>query len=371
MGSQTGPASPWGAAARGADFYFKMINDQGGVHGRSVTHRMFDDSFQPARTLAGVRELVEVEDVFAFVGGIGAAGGRAVMNGLTARGIPWVSPGSGAIQWTQPLKKNIFAVIPPARDQASLLAWFAVRIMQREKIAIIFQDDDHGRGLQEGARLQLESHALKPALEIPVKADDPDLKSVISRLKEAGPEVVIVSIIPAQAVILRKAARNFPFKPDWMTDCSLSDARLMYKMTEGLWEGTVFTSYLPPPESRSAALTRYRNAFHKYALKGERWGTFFYSGIAWAEPLVEALQRCGRNPTREALIRELEGMTNFQGIMGPIRFGPDDHLGFRQLYLAETIKKGDVRQRSGWLRSQLPPYQPPPVAPPPVAPPPE
>ena len=35
-GPQTGPAAPWGAVARGTDAYFKMINAEGGIHGRKL-----------------------------------------------------------------------------------------------------------------------------------------------------------------------------------------------------------------------------------------------------------------------------------------------------------------------------------------------
>jgi len=54
-GPQTGPAAPWGSVARGTDAYFKMINAQGGIHGRKIIHHMFDDGYNPAKTRAGVR----------------------------------------------------------------------------------------------------------------------------------------------------------------------------------------------------------------------------------------------------------------------------------------------------------------------------
>ena len=47
-GPQTGPAAAWGSVARGTDAYFKMINDEGGIHCRKLIHHMFDDAYNPA-----------------------------------------------------------------------------------------------------------------------------------------------------------------------------------------------------------------------------------------------------------------------------------------------------------------------------------
>ena len=56
-GPQTGPVAAWGNVARGTDALFKMINAEGGIHGRKIIHHMFDDAYNPANTKAGVKQL--------------------------------------------------------------------------------------------------------------------------------------------------------------------------------------------------------------------------------------------------------------------------------------------------------------------------
>ena len=71
-GPQTGPAAPWGSVARGTGMLFKMVNDAGGIHGRKIVYHMFDDQYNPAKTVAGVKELVEkAPGVFGFASGVG------------------------------------------------------------------------------------------------------------------------------------------------------------------------------------------------------------------------------------------------------------------------------------------------------------
>lgn len=67
-GPQTGPAAPWGAVARGTDLFFKIINEEGGIHGRKFKYFLRDDSYQPAKTKAIAKEFVEQIGVFAVVG---------------------------------------------------------------------------------------------------------------------------------------------------------------------------------------------------------------------------------------------------------------------------------------------------------------
>ena len=45
-GPQTGPAALWGAVARGSGVYFKMINEEGGIHGRKIELIAEDDGYK-------------------------------------------------------------------------------------------------------------------------------------------------------------------------------------------------------------------------------------------------------------------------------------------------------------------------------------
>ena len=75
-GPQTGPAAPWGSVARGSKLLFDVVNEEGGINGRKIKYFIRDDQYNPAQTVGVVKELVERQGVFAFVGGVSAAGGQ-------------------------------------------------------------------------------------------------------------------------------------------------------------------------------------------------------------------------------------------------------------------------------------------------------
>src|SRR5437773_1266287 len=112
-GPQDGPAGAYGTIDRTLDAYFKMINDQGGINGRKIRFIYENDSYQPAKTVAAVKKLVEEDKVFALCGGLGTAHNAAVMDYLVSNNVPHVWPATGTTALAVPLKKNIYAVPNP------------------------------------------------------------------------------------------------------------------------------------------------------------------------------------------------------------------------------------------------------------------
>jgi len=351
-GPQTGPAAPWGAVARGTEVLFQMINDAGGIHGRKIVYHSFDDQYNPARTKAGVKELVEGgPGIFAFVGGVGAATGMAVKDYLNERGIVWVGPAAGSLQWITPPQKNLFAVYPLYVEEAKVLVDYLVTQEKKSKIAILYANDEYGKNGLQGAKGQLARHGLEPVIEVGVGRADRDLKSHVLKLKQSGADTVIMWVNPTHAVITLKTAAAMKFAPQWVSSSTLSDAPLMTAISGGLWKNVIFTSFSELPSSQSPLMLDYRKAFDKYAKKGERWGVFFLAGIAFAEPLVEGLKRAGRDLTHDSLIAALESLKDFQGIMGRIGYGPGERQGQKEVFVAKTDETGlKVIQLSDWMR---------------------
>src|SRR5262249_23507320 len=78
----SGPTAFYSSVTKAAEAYFKMINDQGGIHGRKIVFKYEDDSYVPARTVEVVRKLVERDQVFAIAVGMGTPNHAAVMKYL-------------------------------------------------------------------------------------------------------------------------------------------------------------------------------------------------------------------------------------------------------------------------------------------------
>ena len=357
-GPQTGPAAPWGAVARGPGVFFDMINAEGGIHGRKIVYHMFDDAYNPAKTTAGVKELQEGVGIFAWACGVGTAPGLAVKDYLMEKKIPWVGPAAGSLHWITPPQKYLFAVYPLYYTEAKALCRYAVNELGKKKIAIAYQNDDYGKNGVKGAAEEVAKHGLELVAQVPVELTDTDMKAHVLALSKAEADVVLLWMGPVHAVRVIGTATAMNFKPQWMSTSTCSDFPLMYKISKGLWQGVITGNFILTPDADTPLMKKYKEAFDKYAAEGERWGVFYYAGFGFVEPLVEAMKRCGRDLTRERLVKELEGLKDLQGIMGSISYKPFDpndpscRQGQNQVFLSQCLEGAGVKKLTDWFEPE-------------------
>jgi ABC-type branched-subunit amino acid transport system substrate-binding protein len=361
-GPQTGPAALWGSVARGTGAYFQMINEDGGINGRKIEYYLRDDGYQPNRTKAVVKELIENVGVFGFAIGVGTSPGMAVMDDIVKNNAVWVGTATGSPHWTQPAKKNVFGVYPLYPDEAAILTNYILFTLKKDKIAFIYQNDDYGKAGLEGAQAEIKTHGKKLLAEIPVEVTDTDLASHVLKLKEAGAEAVIMWVLPKHAAILLGGAAKLGYKPQWVACSTLSDAPLMFNITKGLWNGVIFGNFAELPDSTAPLMVKYKAAFDKYAdKKTDHWGVFFYAGFGFAEPMVEGIKRAGKDLTVDSFIKGMESLKDFQGILGKVSYAPGQRQGMHEVFLAKcetaeakdadgkTTKVGKAVRISDWI----------------------
>ncbi len=351
-GPLTGPAALWGGVSRGVDAYFKMINDEGGIHGRKIRFIYKDDGYQPPRTVAAVREMVESDEVFAFVGTVGTAPGMAVKEYIIENDVLWVSPATGATHWAFPPTKSIFATFPLYFDEVAIIIDYAVNVLEKKKIGIIYQNDDFGKSALIGAQLTLENYDLELAEAVSTEITDSDLGSHAARLQDAGAEVVILWILPRQGAIITGAASLLGFSPQWMSSSVLADMEMMYEITEGRWKNIVYCAYFDPYDTEVPANRKYSDALAKYH-PDLRWGGFGSAGFYYAEPLVEALRRAGPDLTQDKVVEALESLDNYQGIGVPVSFGPNQRQGTRSAALFKCIGPKEREKLTSYRKSDI------------------
>ena len=357
-GPQTGPAALWGAVARGSGLYFDMINEEGGIHGRKIKYFLRDDAYQPPKTKAIAKELVEDKKVFAFACGVGTATGMAVKKYLQVNKVPWVGPAAGSVHWCYPPEnaEYLFGTYPLYCDEASLLTNYAVDTLNKKRIAFFYQNDDYGKEGLIGAQMALEKKGMNFVATASTEPLDTNLDSHCMKLKAAEPDVVIMWVLPKHAAIMLKTAAKLGFRPVWMVTSTLSDYQEMYKTTEGLYKDVIFSSFGELPDSTHPLMTKYHNAQEKYA-PNERWGIFYYAGILFVEPLVEAIKRCGRDLTVDNFINAMESIKDFQGIGPKMSFGPDKRQGSRSFFIGRATEGGNAEKLTGFITSDIDVYE--------------
>ncbi len=351
-GPQTGPAAPWGSVARGSKLLFDVVNEEGGINGRKIKYFIRDDMYNPAQTTAVVKELVERQGIFAFVGGVGAACGMAVKDYLAANKIPWVGPSAADQDFVTPLNPYLFAVYPLYRDEANVLTKYVVDKLKMKKIGMLYQNDAYGKDGLEGVKERLATYKMTLVAEIPVEPTEKDLASQILRLKNSGAEAVLMFVNPTIAVITLKTAANVGYKPQWVSSNTLSDYPLMFKISGGLWEGVITGAFGEIPDSKNPLMVKYREAAKRLAPE-ERWGTFYYAGILFADPIVEALKKAGRNLSTEGVVKALNSIKDYQTIGPKINWTEKQHQGTDSVMIQKCGPNASYIQLQDWTVNDL------------------
>jgi ABC-type branched-subunit amino acid transport system substrate-binding protein len=289
---------------------------------------------------------------------VGTAPGLSVVDYLMERKIPWVGPSSGSLHWIEPPRKHLFAVYPLYYIEAKGLCEYAVKTLGKKRIAIAYQNDDYGKNGVKGAAEQLAKYGLKLVAQIPVENADTDMKPHIMQLKNAEADTVLLWVTPTHAVRIVGTGKAMQFAPQWMSTSTCSDFPLMFAISKGLWKDVIAATFGQLPDSTHPLMLKYKkDAYEKFAAKGERWGLFYTAGMLFAEPLVEGIKRCGKDLTRERLVKEMEGIKDFQGIGGKISYAPLDlaepyesRQGQKEIFLVKCLDGGKAEKLTDWMK---------------------
>jgi ABC-type branched-subunit amino acid transport system substrate-binding protein len=144
----SGPLSNYGVIGQAESAFFRMINDQGGVDGHKIDFISLDDGSNPSRTVEDVRRLLEEMRVDLFFNTLGCAQNSAIVNYLSRNQVPQLFIGCGASKWSD-YKEYPWAMgwQPSYRTEAQIYAKYMLRVTKDPKVAILYQNDDFGKGL--------------------------------------------------------------------------------------------------------------------------------------------------------------------------------------------------------------------------------
>jgi branched-chain amino acid transport system substrate-binding protein len=344
-----GPASFLGMQTQlGALAYFHIVNDQGGVHGRTIELQSFDDGYDPTKA-PGCFERLTKSGVFAMGFFVGTPTAAKYLPMAEQEKIPVVGLFTGAEMLYEPLKHDIINVrasyFDETREQVDGL-WNARGV---RKVAVIYQDDAFGKAVLDGVEHALSKHDAKPVALGTFARNTTDVAAGIKAVRESKPEAVILAGPYAPVAAILKNAHASDWNPLFLT-VSFVGTEGLIRAAEKDADGIIITQVVPPYDRTDlATIKQYRDALNKY-MSGAPPSYVSLEGFVDAMVLVEGLNRAGRDLTREKLIAGIESIHNMDAGLGPkflLDYGPKDHKGFNAVY-PTIIRNGRAVVITDW-----------------------
>ena len=360
-GPLTGPQAAWGDSLRGMKAYFSWINAQGGIHGKTLQLYVKDDGYEPARTVAAVRTLIERDRVFAVLGGIGTAPGRAAAPMLERAQVPFFTPASGARWFSSPQgPKNVRTVYLPYEVEGQIIGAHVVTKLGHRRVAVIHQDDDFGAeglaGVRAGTRAA-QGEVVSAASVLPT---DTDVSGQVSAVLQHNPDALVLYVAPRQAVLIGRTLAGRESRPQLVTSFVLNDPGIIARAGAEVWEGTLTAAVSRLADEDHPAVQQFRTIVQAHA-PGLTPGGFAMSGFRFAQPFAEALYRAGPDLDPSAFEKALETLDNYRGggpywkgdgLGAPVTFKKGRRLGVDRVYFARA-QNGRWVPEASWIRAPL------------------
>jgi ABC-type branched-subunit amino acid transport system substrate-binding protein len=326
----TGPVPFYSILTHAADAYFKSVNEKGGIKGWKINYLTLDDGYDPARSVAVARRLVEENHIFALVAAVGTATNVAVIPYAKENGLAMIGPIGGASAFFA--EPNIFPLLPDYGWSAASNAEFAINDLKLKKIALLWENDELGRSAKRGFDLFMEASKITPAESVPFEVKTTDFTPHIRRVANSEAEAAILFGSNANLGAALKAADRQGVKLTWFAPFFTADPAT-YKLAGDLLNGVYFSSWLLPIESAEPEIKAYREAVTKY-YPNDPVGVFGLNGWSNASlfgSIFGALIDSGKPITRANLVEAGNTLSNAAvGGARKVTFTASDHRGTRQ-----------------------------------------
>jgi ABC-type branched-subunit amino acid transport system substrate-binding protein len=339
----TGPVPFYTILTHAAESCFKWANESNALNGWKINYVTYDDGYEPSRSVAVTRRLVEDNKIFALAAPVGTAQSVAVIPYAKEVGLPMIGPIGGASALFA--ERLAFPLLPDYGWSAASNLDYAWNDLKAGRVALLWENDELGRSAKRGFDLHMASRKKEPAESIPFEVRNTDFTPHVRRLANSKADAVILFGSNANLAAALKAADRIGYQAKWMAPFFTADPTTR-KLAGPLLDGTYFSSWLVPVTSDDADVKAYRDNVAKnypqdpigvFGLNGWSNGALFVKGF-------QMLLASGKPLTRANLVDVMETMNN-QGVGGArnVSFKAGDHRGARAEGIIQAAPDGSFK----------------------------
>ena len=312
----SGIASSFAAVGPGAQAYFKYVNARGGVHGRKIDYRFYDDGYDPSRTVEMTRKLVGQDRVFAIFNSVGTANNLAIQPFLNAVKVPHLFAGDGSSALHQPRRYPwTMGFLPSYRGEGAVYGRAVVQRKRRARVAVLYENTDFGKDLLRGFEGAVRGKGPRVVGRRPYEFTDADVASKIAGLKSSGADTLMLFATPTFTIQAFIAAHKLRWRPQvYVTSVSIEPTIMAIARGAApeLTRGALSTAFVKNPNDpiwkNDRATKLYREIMRRYHPSGTPSNVYNWYGMTVAWTMTETLRRAGRNLTRAGLLRAAQSL---------------------------------------------------------------
>ncbi|HJQ60595.1 MAG TPA: ABC transporter substrate-binding protein [Vineibacter sp.] len=333
----SGVAATYGVSSSNAvRMRFDEINDGGGIHGRKLKLTVEDQAYQVPKAVQACNKLINRDKVFAFVAPLGTPMNNACFKDQFAANVPNLFPLSAARSMYEPYERLKFYGAASYVDQIRSGMNHFVKDKGRKSVCVMYQDTDFGKEILEGAQLQAQKLNIKLVETVGHKPTDQDFTAPITKLRQAGCDLILMGTIVRDSIIPYVTAR----KMGW-TEVDFVGSAAAYDLVVGAAPGmdgfhAMGLTEMPYADSSVPAVAKFVADYKKKFNIDPNIGAVY--GYVAADLTVVGLKNAGADLTLDSFVKGMEAIKGYKDIFnGPeVTFGPQIRQGASSSFLAEA-----------------------------------
>ena len=357
---------------RGAQAYFTHVNEAGGVNGRKIVLKIYDDGYQPNPSIQNTVQLMIEDQVFLLFGYVGTPTVTRVLPLLKKfqdENVYLFFPFTGAQPQREPPYGDFaFNLRASYRQETEGLVNNFVRIGRR-RIAVFYQADAYGRSGWAGVRRALAAQGGQIAGEATYRRGERftgTMRRQVEILQATSPDAVICVGAYAACAAFARDAVDLGLRVPIANLSFVGSENLLQLLSEGREDAPRYTRLLvnsqvvPSYEDDSIpAVRQYRDFMARYdpavpeEIVEDPYTPFAHSfvsleGFLNAKLLVEILNRLGDSPRRAGLEEAVFSVKDYDlGVGERVSFGPDRRQGLQRVYYT-VVDEGRFVTLNDW-----------------------
>ncbi len=313
VGPMTGSYAAVGAQMKaGAEQAVADINKAGGVNGQQLVLEVGDDACDPRQAVSVANQMASRK--VALVAGHYCSGSSIPASKVYAEeGVLQISPASTNPAYTDNGSWNTFRVCGRDDQQGLIAGKYLATAFKGKKIAILHDNSAYGKGLADETKKSLNANGLTETLYAAYTPGERDYSAIVSRMKQAGIEVIYVGGYHTETGLIARQAKEQGMNITMVGGDALVTNEF-WQIAGPAGENTLMT-FPSDPRKRPAAAA----AVAEFKAKGfdpEGYTLYTYGAIQiWAEAAKKAKSTDGKK-----VADTLRSGQAWDSVLGPITF---------------------------------------------------
>jgi branched-chain amino acid transport system substrate-binding protein len=268
VGSLTGSEASFGTSTEnGIRLAIEDINAKGGIKGKRVAAKTYDDQGKPEEAAVAATRLITQDKVTVLIGEVASSRSLAMAPIADANQVPQISPTSTNPRVTKDGDKTrpyVFRVCFIDPFQGTVMAKFARENLKLKKVAILRDvGSDYSVGLADYFKKKFEELGGTVVNDQSFKSGDQDFKAQLTTIKGKAPEMIYVPGYYTDVALVARQARELGIKvplgggDGW-------DSSKLYEIAQGALDGSYFSNHYTdenPDPLIQTFVKRYREKF--------------------------------------------------------------------------------------------------------------